>query len=124
MSLAPSKSVSRVQEGNIYGWSGQQDLQSSAITLLDYNNPSFFYLTRMTVALDFSTQVAGQTLSFSINVDGQGLMLAKYVLTAENIGIQPRPYEFIIPPNSLVKVQATQSNSVGSIGVTLVGFRL
>jgi len=126
MSLAASKSISRVtgKEGNIYGWSGQQDLTSSALTLLEYNNPAYFYLTRITLALDFSLMAAGQVLSFTINVDGQGLFVEKYDLTAANIGIQPKPYEFIMPPNSLVKVQATQSANAGSIGVVLVGFRL
>jgi len=124
MTLGPSKSVSRVKEGNIYGWSGQQSLTSSALTLLNYTNPSYFYLTRMTIALDFSTMAVGGVLSFTVNVDGQGLFIEKYVLTAANIGIQPKPYEFIIPSNSTVKIQATQSNNAGSMAVTLVGFRL
>ena len=124
MTLAPSKSVSRVKEGNLYGWSGQHDLTASGLTLLNYTNPPYFYLTRMTVGLDFSSQASGQVLSFTINVDGQNLFLEKYVLTVANIGLQPKPYEFIIPPNSTVKVAATQSANAGSMGVSLVGFRL
>ena len=42
MSLAPSESILRVKEGYIYGWSGTKSLTSSALTLLDYTNPSEF----------------------------------------------------------------------------------
>ena len=68
MSLAPSKSILRVKEGNIYGWSGSQNLTSSAVVLLDYNNPSYFYLTRVNLGLDWSSIGAGEVISYTIEV--------------------------------------------------------
>jgi len=124
MSLAASKSISRVKDGNIYGWSGSHVLTSSAVTLLDYTNPSAFYLTRITLGLDWSSISAGEVLSYTINVDGVGLFIEKLVVTADNIGQQPKMFEFIIPPNSTVKIQATESANNGAISCILTGYRI
>jgi len=124
MSLAPSQSILRVKEGNIYGWSGVKSLTSGALTLLNYANPSYFYLTRIQLGLDWSSIGVGETLSYTIQVDGQNLFTDKYVITDQNIGFQPQQLEFVIPPNSQVKIQATQSGNNGTIGCVLTGFRL
>ena len=46
---------------------------------------------------------AGEVLSYTINVDGTGLFIEKFVITDFNAGQQPKMLEFIIPPNSTVK---------------------
>lgn len=124
MTLAASKSISRVKDGNIYGWSGSYTLASSAVTLLDYTNPSYFYLTRITLGIDWSGISDGEIISYTINVDGQPLFVEKFVVLVNNIGLQPKMFEFIIPPNSTVKVQATQSANNGAISCILTGYRI
>jgi len=124
MTLGPSKSVSRAKDGKIYGWSGSYALTSSAVTLLDYTNPSAFYLTRVTLGIDWSSISAGEVLSYTINVDDQPLFVEKLVVLINNIGIQPKMFEFIIPPNSTVKVQATESANNGAISCILTGYRV
>ena len=124
MSLGPSKSVSRAKDGKIYGWSGSKGLTSSAVTLLDYTNPAAFYLTRVTLGVDWSGISDGEVLSYTINVDGQALFVEKLVVLVNNIGIQPKMFEFIIPPNSTVKVQATESANNGAISCILTGYRV
>ena len=124
MTLAASKSISRVKDGNIYGWSGSYGLTSSAVTLLDYTNPSGFYLTRITLGVDWTGISATEFISYTINVDGTALFVEKTIVTADNIGTQPKMFEFMIPPNSTVKVQALQSNSNGFITCILTGYRI
>ena len=124
MVLGPSKSVSRAADGKIYGWSGNYSLTSSAVTLLDYTNPAAFYLTRVTLGIDWSGISAGEVLSYTINVDNQALFVEKLVVASANIGQQPKMYEFIIPPNSTVKVQATESANNGAISCILTGYRV
>jgi len=124
MTLGPSKSVSRAKDGKIYGWSGSYALTSSAVTLLDYTNPSAFYLTRVTLGIDWSSISAGEVLSYTINVDNQALFVEKLVVLINNIGIQPKMFEFIIPPNSTVKIQASESANNGSISCILTGYRV
>jgi len=124
MTLGPSKSVSRAKDGKIYGWSGSYALTSSAVTLLDYTNPSAFYLTRVTLGIDWSSISAGEVLSYTINVDDQALFVEKLVVLINNIGIQPKMFEFIIPPNSTVKIQATESANNGAISCILTGYRV
>ena len=124
MTLGPSKSVSRAKDGKIYGWSGSYSLTSSAVTLLDYTNPSAFYLTRVTLGIDWSGISDGEVLSYTINVDDQALFVEKLVVLVNNIGIQPKMFEFIIPPNSTVKVQATESANNGAISCILTGYRV
>ena len=124
MTLGPSKSILRVKEGYIYGWSGQKNLTSSAVTLLNYTNPSSFYLTRVTIGIDWSSMGAGEVLSYIIDVDGTGLFIEKFVVTDFNLGQQPKMFEFIIPPNSTVKVQATQSANNGAVSCMLTGYKV
>jgi len=124
MTLGPSKSVSRAKDGKIYGWSGSYGLTSSAVTLLDYTNPAAFYLTRVTLGIDWSSISAGEVLSYTINVDNQALFIEKFVVTDFNSGQQPKMLEFIIPPNSTVKVQATESANNGGISCILTGYRV
>ena len=124
MTLAASKSVSRAKGGNIYGWSGSRALSASGVTLLNYTNPSAFYLTRVTLGVDWSAISAGEVLSYTIQVDGQDLFVEKLVVLINNIGIQPKMFEFIIPPNSTVKIQATESANNGAISCILTGYRV
>ena len=124
MVLGPSESILRVKEGYIYGWSGQKNLTSSAVTLLNYTNPSSFYLTRVTLGIDWSSMGAGEVLSYIIDVDGTGLFIEKFVVTDFNLGQQPKMFEFIIPPNSTVKIQATQSANNGAVSCMLTGYKV
>jgi len=124
MTLAASKSVSRAKDGKIYGWSGSQALSSSGVTLLNYTNPSAFYLTRVTLGIDWSGIADGEVLSYIISVDGQALFVEKFVVLVNNIGIQPKMFEFMIPPNSTVKIQATQDSNNGAISCILTGYRV
>ena len=124
MVLGPSESVLRVKEGYIYGWSGSKSLTSSAVTLLNYTNPSSFYLTRVTVGIDWSSMGAGEVLSYIIDVDGTGLFIEKFVVTDFNLGQQPKMFEFVIPPNSTVKIQATQSANNGAVSCMLTGYKV
>ena len=122
--IAPSKSILRVKEGNIYGWSGSHNLTSSAVVLLDYNNPSYYYLTRINLGFDWSSIAAAQTISYTVEVDGTGLFIEKTVLTDLNLGFQPKQIEFVIPPNARVRIMATQSANNGAVSCILTGFRL
>tara|TARA_R100001530_G_C4202019_1_gene125051 strand:- start:74 stop:457 length:384 start_codon:yes stop_codon:yes gene_type:complete len=127
MALGPSKSILRVKEGYIYGWSGSVSLTSSAVTLLDYNSPSSFYLTRVVLGIDWSSVGAGETISYTINVDGQGLFTEKYVIGDPNaVGNvqQPKMLEFVIPPNSSVKIMATESANNGAMSCMLTGYKI
>ena len=124
MTLGPSKSVSRAKDGKIYGWSGSKGLTSSAVTLLDYTNPAAFYLTRVTLGVDWSGISDGETLSYTINVDGKALFVEKLVVLVNNIGIQPKMFEFMIPPNSTVKIQALQDSNNGAASCILTGYRV
>jgi len=124
MTLAASKSISRVKDGNIYGWSGSHPLSASAVTLLDYTNPSGFYLTRITIGFDWTGISETEFLSYTINVDGVALFLEKTVITVDNLGQQPKMLEFIIPPNSTVKIQAVQSENNGAVSCILTGYRV
>ncbi len=127
MALSPSKSILRVKEGYIYGWSGSVSLTSSAVTLLDYTSPSSFYLTRIMLGIDWSSVGAGEVISFTINVDGQGLFIEKYVVGDPNaVGnvTQPKMLEFVIPPNSTVKIMATESANNGAMSAMLTGFKI
>ena len=124
MTLAASKSVSRAKGGNIYGWSGSQALSASAVTLLSYTNPSAFYLTRITLGVDWTGISATEFISYTINVDGTALFVEKTIVTADNIGTQPKMFEFMIPPNSTVKIQALQSDNNGFVSCMLTGYRV
>ena len=124
VSVAPSKSIQRVKEGNIYGWSGQHSLTSSAVVLLDYYYPSYYYLTRLNLGLDWSSQGPGEVLSYTVEVDGTGLFIEKTVLTDLNLGFQPKQVEFVIPPNARVRIMATQNANNGAVSCILTGFRL
>ena len=124
MSLAPSESILRVKEGYIYGWSGTKSLTSSALTLLDYTNPSEFFLTRVMLGIDWTGMGAGETFSYTIQVDGQSMFTEKIVIVDFNLGVQPKMIEFVIPPNSSVKVMATQSGNNGAISCILTGYKV
>ena len=124
MSLAPSESILRVKEGYIYGWSGTKSLTSSALTLLDYTNPSEFFLTRVMLGLDWTGMAAGETFSYTLQVDGQSMFTEKIVIVDFNLGVQPKMIEFVIPPNSSVKVMATQSGNNGAISCILTGYKV
>ena len=124
MTLAASKSVSRAKGGNIYGWNGSQALSAFGVTLLSYTNPSAFYLTRVTLGIDWSGISATEVISYTINVDGTALFVEKTIITADNLGTQPKMFEFMIPPNSTVKVQALQSNNNGFVSCMLTGYRV
>ena len=122
--IGPSNSILRVIEVNIYGWSGSSSLTSSAVVLLDYNNPSYYYLTRINLGFDWSDQGPSEVLSYTVEVDGTGLFIEKTVLTDLNLGFQPKQIEFVIPPNARVRIMATQSANNGAVSCILTGFRL
>jgi len=124
MSLAPSQSILRVKEGYIYGWSGTKSLTASALTLLDYTNPSEFFLTRVMLGIDWTAMAAGETLSYTLQVDGISMFTEKIVIVDFNLGVQPKMIEFVIPPNSSVKVMATQNANNGAISCILTGYRV
>jgi len=124
MTLAPSLSVSRIKEGYIYGWSGTKPLTASALTLLDYTNPASFFLTRIMLGIDWTAMGAGETLSYTILVDGNDMFSEKIVIVDFNLGVQPKMIEFVIPPNSSVAVKATQSGNNGGISCMLTGYKV
>lgn len=124
VAIAPSKSILRVKDGNIYGWSGSKNLSNTPVVLLDYNNPSYYYLTRLNLGFDWSSQGPAEVLSYTVEVDGTGLFIEKTVLTDLNLGFQPKQIEFVIPPNARVRIMATQSASNGAVSSILTGFRL
>ena len=124
MTLGPSKSVSRAADGKIYGWSGSQALSASGVTLLNYTNPAAFYLTRATLGIDWTGISATEFISYTISVDGQALFLEKFIVTENNLGNQPKMFEFMIPPNSTVKIQASEDSNNGAISCILTGYRI
>ena len=124
MSLAPSASILRVKEGYIYGWSGNKSLTASALTLLDYTNPADYFLTRIMLGIDWSGIGAGESLSYTIQVDGISMFTEKIVTVDFNLGSQPKMFEFVIPPNSQVKILATQDNNNGGISAMLTGYKI
>jgi len=52
------------------------------------------------------------------------LFIEKFVVTDFRIGVQPKMFEFVIPPNSTVKVQATQSANNGAVSCMLTGYKV
>ena len=124
MTLGPSESVSRAKDGKIYGWSGSKGLTSSGVTLLNYTNPAAFYLTRVTLGIDWSGISDGEILSYVILVDGQALFVEKFVVLVNNIGLQPKMFEFMIPPNSTVIVKVIQDSNNGAASCILTGYRV
>ena len=124
MTLGPSKSVSRAADGKIYGWSGSHALTSSGVILLNYTNPASFYLTRVTLGIDWSGISDGEILSYVILVDGQALFTEKFVVLVNNIGLQPKMFEFMIPPNSTVVVKVIQDSNNGAASCILTGYRV
>jgi len=124
MSLAPSQSILRVKEGYIYGWSGTQPLTSSALTLLDYTNPAEYFLTRVMLGIDWTAMGAGETLSYTLQVDGINMFTEKIVIVDFNLGVQPKMIEFVIPPNSTIAIKATQSGNNGGISCILTGYKV
>ena len=124
MTLGPSESVSRAKDGKIYGWSGSKGLTSSGVTLLNYTNPAAFYLTRVTLGIDWSGISDGEVLSYVILVDGQALFTEKFVVLVNNIGLQPKMFEFMIPPNSTVVVKVIQDSNNGAASCILTGYRV
>ena len=124
MTLGPSESVSRAKDGKIYGWSGSKGLPSSGVTLLNYTNPAAFYLTRVTLGIDWSGISDGEVLSYVILVDGQALFTEKFVVLVNNIGLQPKMFEFMIPPNSTVVVKVIQDSNNGAASCILTGYRV
>ena len=124
MTLGPSESVSRAKDGKIYGWSGSKGMTSSGTTLLNYTNPAAFYLTRVTLGIDWSGISDGEILSYVILVDGQALFTEKFVVLVNNIGLQPKMFEFMIPPNSTVIVKVIQDSNNGAASCILTGYRV
>ena len=124
MSLAPSASILRVKEGYIYGWSGNKSLTASALTLLDYTNPADYFLTRIMLGIDWSGIGAGESLSYTIQVDGISMFTEKIVTVDFNLGSQPKMFEYVIPPNSQVKILATQDANNGGISAMLTGYKI
>ncbi len=53
-----------------------------------------------------------------------GLFIEKLVCTDFNLGQQPKLMEFVIPPNSTVKIMGTQSANNGAISCILTGYRV
>lgn len=76
------------------------------------------------IGIDWSSIGAGETLSYTVNVDGTGLFTEKLVCTDFNLGFQPKLLEFVIPPNSTVKIQGTQSANNGAMSCILTGYRV
>jgi len=76
------------------------------------------------IGFDWSSMGAGETLSYTVNVDGVGLFIEKIVIVDFNLGVQPKMLEFVIPPNSTVKVQATQSANNGAVSCMLTGYKI
>ena len=81
-------------------------------------------MTALVLSVIFFSISAGEILSYTINVDSQALFVEKLVVAATNIGQQPKMFEFIIPPNSTVKIQATESANKGAISCILTGYRV
>ena len=124
MSLSPSKSILRVKDGNIYGWSGSHNLTSSAVVLLDYNNPSYFYLTRINLGFDWSDQGPSEVLSYTVEVDGVGLFIEKTVLTDLNLGFQPNKSSLLY--HQTLELELWQHNQLITVKFLAycLGFRL
>ena len=76
------------------------------------------------IGIDWSSMGVGEVLSYTVNVDGQGLYVEKFTINDMNLGNQPELFEFVIPPNSTVKIQGTQSASNGSISCILTGYKV
>ena len=66
----------------------------------------------------------GETLSYTLQVDGISMFTEKIVIVDFNLGVQPKMIEFVIPPNSSVKVMATQSGNNGAISCILTGYKV
>jgi hypothetical protein len=76
------------------------------------------------LGIDWTSMAVGETLSYTLQVDGQGLFTEKIVIVDSNLGVQPKMIEFVIPPNSSVSVKATQSGNNGTISCILTGYKV
>ena len=63
-------------------------------------------------------------LSYTINVDNQALFIEKFVVTADNLGQQPKMMNSLYLLIALLKVQATESANNGGISCILTGYRV
>jgi len=124
MSIAASRSLQRATDNQIYGWSGSQSLTNSGTTLLDYYNPAGFYLTRITLAFDYSTMNVNDVLSYIIQIDGANLFVWKATMTEFVLGIQPQQLEVVIGPNSKVLITSAQDQNRGTASCVLTGFKV
>ena len=80
--------------------------------------------TELMSNIDWSGISDGEVLSYIVSVDGQALYVEKFVVLVNNIGIQPKMFEFMIPPNSTVKIQAFQDSNNGAASCILTGYRV
>jgi hypothetical protein len=76
------------------------------------------------LGIDWTSMAVGETLSYTLQVDGQNMFTEKIVIVDSNLGVQPKMIEFVIPPNSSVSVKATQSGNNGSISCILTGYKV
>ena len=76
------------------------------------------------LGIDWTGMGAGETFSYTIQVDSQSMFTEKIVIVDFNLGVQPKMIEFVIPPNSSVKVMATQNANNGSISAILTGYKV
>jgi hypothetical protein len=76
------------------------------------------------LGVDWTAMAAGETLSYTLQVDGISMFTEKIVIVDFNLGVQPKMIEFVIPPNSSVSVKATQSANNGTISCILTGYKV
>jgi len=76
------------------------------------------------LGIDWSNIGAGESLSYTIQVDGISMFTEKIVTVDFNLGSQPKMFEFVIPPNSQVKILATQDGNNGGISAMLTGYKI
>ena len=76
------------------------------------------------LGIDWTSMAASETLSYTLQVDGLSMFTEKIVIVDFNLGVQPKMIEFVIPPNSSVKVMATQSANNGTISCILTGYKV
>jgi len=103
----------------MFAWSGSEFLTAGGTTLLDFISPNRFYTVVTNVSFDYSGCGVGDTLSWTLQGNGEALHVSKFVIINGGVGPQFPNLYYTIPPNTGMKVIAIGPN--GSMTVVLEG---
>jgi hypothetical protein len=103
----------------MFAWSGQESLTAGGTTLLDFISPNRYYTVVTNVSFDYSSCLAGDVLSWTLQGNEEALHVSKFIIINAGLGPQFPNLYYTIPPNTGMKLLAQGPN--GSMTVVLEG---